>query len=41
MTNEKQKNHLEVLVNKLKDPAYKLLKSTNREKKRRRNNAKS
>ncbi|WP_262602243.1 hypothetical protein [Faecalibacter macacae] len=41
MSKKKQENHLEVLINKLKDPTYKLLKSTNREKKRRRNNAKS
>jgi len=41
MANKKELNQIEVLVNKLKDPAVKKLKQGNRLKKKRRNNAKS
>ncbi|SFM63567.1 hypothetical protein SAMN05421738_101200 [Algoriella xinjiangensis] len=38
---KKEENHLQVLVNKLKDPNNKLLVQSNRMKKKRRNNAKN
>ncbi|GGF00775.1 hypothetical protein SAMN05443634_105241 [Chishuiella changwenlii] len=38
---KKEENHLQTLVDKLKDPNHKQLKATNRLKKKRRNNAKS
>ena len=38
---KKEENHLQVLVNKLKDPKHKQLVQTNRLKKKRRNNAKN
>lgn len=38
---KKKENHLQVLIDKLKDPNHKRLKVTNRLKKKRRNNAKS
>jgi len=38
---KKEENHLQVLVDKLKDPKHKQLVQTNRLKKKRRNNAKN
>ncbi|WP_260509607.1 hypothetical protein [Empedobacter falsenii] len=38
---KKEENHLQVSVDKLKDPKHKQLVQTNRLKKKRRNNAKN